>query len=91
MSAILLRDLRSYAVTMTGWVFVAFILVFMGIFTMTYNLTGGYGNFEYVLSELKIVYLQASGRHVGGNEIRKLSVLHAVKCLESLRLRHISH
>lgn len=57
MSAILLRDLRSYAVTMTGWVFVAFILVFMGIFTMTYNLTGGYGNFEYVLSELKIVYL----------------------------------
>lgn len=57
MNAILLRDLRSYAATMTGWVFVAFILVFMGIFTMTYNLTGGYGNFEYVLSELKIVYL----------------------------------
>lgn len=57
MSAILLRNLRSYAVTMTGWVFVAFILVFMGIFTMTYNLTGGYSNFEYVLSELKIVYL----------------------------------
>lgn len=59
MLAIFRRDLRSYAVTMTGWVFVAFILIFMGIYTMTYNLTGGYGNFEYVLAELKIVYLLA--------------------------------
>lgn len=57
MLAIFRRDLHAYAVTMTGWVFVAFILVFMGIYVMVYNLNGGYGNFEYVLSELTIVYL----------------------------------
>ena len=60
MLAIFKRDLCSYAVTMTGWVFVAFILIFMGIYAMSYNLTGGYGNFEYVLAELKIVYLLAA-------------------------------
>lgn len=59
MLAIFKRDLRSYLVTMTGWVFVAFILIFMGIFTMVYNLNGGYGNFEYVLSQMGIVYLLA--------------------------------
>lgn len=59
MLAIYGRDLRSYAVTMTGWVFVAVILIFMGLYTMSYNLTGGYENFEYVLAELKIVYLVA--------------------------------
>ena len=42
MSAILLRDLRSYAVTMTGWVFVAFILVFMGIFLVEQVSGNGY-------------------------------------------------
>ena len=57
MLAIFRRDLRAYAVTMTGWVFVAFVLVFMGIYVMVYNLNGGYGNFEYVLSEMTIVYL----------------------------------
>ena len=57
MLAIFRRDLHAYAVTMTGRVFVAFILVFMGIYVMVYNLNGGYGNFEYVLSELTIVYL----------------------------------
>lgn len=57
MLAVFRRDLRSYLVTMTGWVFVAFVLLFMGIYSMLYNLNGGYGNFEYVLSELTIVYL----------------------------------
>lgn len=57
MLAIFQRDLRSYAVTMTGWVFIAFILVFVGIYSMVYNLTYGYGNFEYVLSSLTMIYL----------------------------------
>lgn len=57
MLAICRRDLRAYAVTMTGWAFVAFVLVFMGIYIMVYNLNGSYGNFEYVLSELTVVYL----------------------------------
>lgn len=59
MLAVLRRDLLSYIVTMTGWVFVAFILVFIGIYSTFYNLNYGYGNFEYVLSSLTMVYLLA--------------------------------
>ncbi len=59
MLAILSREIKSYFDTMTGWVFVAFVLVFFGIFTMVYCFNGGYGNFEYVLSGLTFVYLMA--------------------------------
>lgn len=59
MLAVLKRDLLSYIVTMTGWVFIAFILVFIGIYSTFYNLSYGYGNFEYVLSALTTVYLLA--------------------------------
>lgn len=59
MKAVFLRELKSYAVTMTGWVFVAFVLLFMSIYTMIYNLNYGYANFEYVLSALTFVYLIA--------------------------------
>lgn len=59
MKAIFLRELKSFLVTMTGWVFVAFVLVFMGIYVMVYNLNYGYSNFEYVLSALTFVYLLA--------------------------------
>lgn len=59
MKAVFLRELKSYAATMTGWVFVAFVLLFMGIYTMIYNLNYGYANFEYVLSALTFVYLIA--------------------------------
>ena len=59
MLAIFRRDLQSFAVTMTGWVFVAFMLVFIGIYMMVYNLNYGYGNFEYVLTSLTFVYLIA--------------------------------
>lgn len=45
MLAVFQRELRAQLVTMTGWVFVAFILVFVGIYTMIYNLNYGYGNF----------------------------------------------
>ena len=57
MLAVFKRDLLSYVVTMTGWVFIAFILVFIGIYSTFYNLNYGYGNFEYVLSALTMIYL----------------------------------
>lgn len=57
MKAVFLRELQSCLVTMTGWIFIAFMLAFMGFFTMVYCLNYGYGNFEYVLSSLLFVYL----------------------------------
>ena len=59
MLAIFSREVKSFFITMTGWVFVAFMLVFIGIYMMIYNLNSGSGNFEYVLSGLTFVYLMA--------------------------------
>lgn len=59
MLAVFARELKSQLVTMTGWTYVAFVLVFIGIYTMMYNLNYGYGNFEYALSGLTFVYLMA--------------------------------
>ena len=59
MRAVFLRELRSSIVTMAAFVVVAFIMLFMGIYTMAYNLNSGYANFEYTLSALTFVYLIA--------------------------------
>ena len=59
MLAIFLREFKSQFYTMTGWVFIAFMLAFIGFFMMMYNLNYGYGNFEYVLYSLTFVYLIA--------------------------------
>ena len=55
MISIYTRELRSYFNGMTGYVFTAFLLIFAGIFTMVYNLKGGYPNFEYVLGNMSLV------------------------------------
>lgn len=44
---------------MTGAIFVGFILLIAGIYTMVYNLNGLYPNFEYVLSGISFIYLLA--------------------------------
>lgn len=59
MTAIYQRELRSYFHGMTGYVFIAFLLVFAGIYTMFYNLSSGYPNFEYVLQAMTIIFLIA--------------------------------
>lgn len=59
MTAIYQRELRSYFHGMTGYVFIAFLLLFAGIYTMFYNLSSGYPNFEYVLQAMTIIYLIA--------------------------------
>ena len=59
MKAIFLREVHSFATTMLGWAFSAFVLLFMGVYVMVYNLNYGYGNFEYALSGLTFVYLMA--------------------------------
>ena len=59
MSAVYQRELRSYFQGMTAYVFLAFLLVFAGIYTMFYNLNAGYPNFEYVLQAMAIIFLIA--------------------------------
>ena len=59
MLAVFARELKSQIVTMTGWTYAAFVLAFIGIYTMMYNFNYGYGNFEYALSGMTFVYLMA--------------------------------
>ncbi len=59
MLAVFSRELKSQLVTVTGWAYTAFVLAFIGIYTMMYNFNFGYGNFEYALSGLTFVYLMA--------------------------------
>lgn len=57
MLAIYKRELRSYFQSMVGCVFIAFLMVFTGIYFMAYNLTAGYPYFSYTLSGSLIVFI----------------------------------
>ena len=49
--------LKSYFHSMTGCVFIAFLVMFTGIYFMAYNLNAGYPYFSYTLSGSLIVFL----------------------------------
>lgn len=57
MLAIYKRELKSYFHSMTGCVFIAFLVMFTGICFMAYNLNAGYPYFSYTLSGSLIVFL----------------------------------
>ncbi len=57
MLAIYKRELKSYFQSMTGPVFVAFLIAFTGIYFMAYNMTAGYPYFSYTLSGSLIVFI----------------------------------
>ncbi len=59
MTAVFRRELRSYFTGLTGYVFIAAILLFGGIFTYVVVLRSGYPNFDYVLTNMAIVYVVA--------------------------------
>jgi ABC-2 type transport system permease protein len=59
MTAIFWRELRAYFNSMVAYVFMVFLLVFAGIYTMAYNLNSGYPNFEYVLQSLAFIFMVA--------------------------------
>ena len=52
MAAIYKKELRQYFHSMIGFVFLAFFLAIVGIYTCGYNLMGGYGNFELTLGSI---------------------------------------
>ena len=56
MIAILKHELRLYFQSLTAYVFGAFLLVFVGIGAMMYNLNAAVSNFEYVLSFSSLIF-----------------------------------
>ena len=59
MTAVLKREFGSYYKNGIGWLLAAFLLIFAGIYCMSYNLSGYTAKFEYVLSAISFIYLIA--------------------------------
>ena len=59
MAAIYKRELKSYFQCMTGYVFIAFLVLFVGIYFMAYNLMSGYPYFSYTLSGMVTIVMIA--------------------------------
>ncbi len=57
MTAIYRRELNSYFKGLTGYVFAAFMLLFIGIYCAIINLKSGYAAFEYALSNASFIYI----------------------------------
>ena len=55
MIAVLKHELSNYFHTLTAYVFGAFLLVFVGLGAMLYNIQSALANFEYVLSFVSLV------------------------------------
>lgn len=51
------KELRSYFTSMTGYVFIAFLLLLTGIYFTAYNLNMGYPVFGYTLSSITFAFL----------------------------------
>lgn len=57
MKAIYKRELRAYFNSMTGWIFIAALTVFIGIYFTAYNLLNGSTYFSYALSATLIIFM----------------------------------
>ena len=57
MLAIYKKELRQYYNSMIGFVFLAFFLIIIGIYTWAYNLSSGLGNFEVTLGGISFMYV----------------------------------
>lgn len=55
MTAIYKREVKSYFDSMIGYVFIAFVALFVGIYFFVYNLNSGYPYFSVTVSALLII------------------------------------
>jgi len=55
--AIYKRELNAYFTGMTGYLFIAFLLVVVGIYVMMLNFAQNYASFEYVISNISFVFM----------------------------------
>ncbi len=56
MMAVCRHELKSCFHTLTAWVFGAFLLVFVGIWAMQYNIQAAMSSFEYVLGNSTVLF-----------------------------------
>ena len=73
MKAIYKRELNSYFHTMIGYVFIAFLVAYAGVYFMAYNLNYGYPYFSYVLTGILFVLLIAVPEKQNGSAAPYLS------------------
>ena len=59
MLAIYKRELKSYFQSMIGYVFIAFLALFVGIYFLAYNLNGGNPYFAYALYSVLFIFIVA--------------------------------
>ncbi|MEA4933912.1 MAG: ABC transporter permease [Lawsonibacter sp.] len=57
MKAIYKRELSSYFNSMIGWLFIAVLTLFIGIYFMAYNLHGGHPYFSYALKSTLFIFM----------------------------------
>lgn len=57
MIALYKKELKSFFTTLTGWIFIAVLLLFTGIFTYAINLTQLSTQFEFVLNNISFIFL----------------------------------
>lgn len=57
MLAVYKKELRTYFTSMIGWVFIAFMLVLVGLYFMVYNLLNGFTNFSYVFQGVQMFFV----------------------------------
>lgn len=57
MRAVLKHELSTYFHSLTAYIFGAFLMMFVGIGAMIYNIQAAVANFEYVLSFVSIVFV----------------------------------
>lgn len=57
MFALYKKELKNYFINMTGYIFIAFMLIVVSIFTLIFNFIGRYPSFEYALRNVTMVFL----------------------------------
>lgn len=57
MIAVFKHELKMHFNSLTAYIFGAFLLLFVGLYTMVYNLKSAIANFEYVLASVCLVFI----------------------------------